>query len=65
MRSLQTQDVFAFVRLIDEVGIKDELKELILSKDSIKDLTQESMSFSLIFLKPTKRQSVRWTLRSF
>jgi hypothetical protein len=49
MRSLQTQDVFAFVRLIDEVGIKDELKELILSKDSIKDLTQESFGYDLIF----------------
>ena len=49
MRSLQTQDVFAFVRLIDEVGIKDELKELILSKDSVKDLTQESFGYDLIF----------------
>lgn len=49
MRSLQTQDVFAFVRLIDEVGIKDELKELILSKDSIKDLTQESFGYDLLF----------------
>ena len=49
MRSLQTQDVFAFVRLIHEVGIKDELKELILSKDSIKDLTQESFGYDLIF----------------
>lgn len=49
MRNLQTQDVFAFVRLIDEVGIKDELKTLILSKDSIKDLTQESFGYDLIF----------------
>lgn len=49
MRSLQTQDVFAFVRLIDEVGIKDELKELILSKDSIKDITQESFGYDLLF----------------
>ena len=33
MRNLQTQDVFAFVRLIDKVGIKDELKTLVMSKD--------------------------------
>lgn len=49
MRNLQTQDVFAFVRLIDEVGIKDDLKKLILSKDSIKELTQESFGYDLIF----------------
>lgn len=49
MRNLQTQDVFAFVRLIDKVGIKNELKTLILSKDSIKDLTQESFGYDLIF----------------
>lgn len=49
MRNLQTQDVFAFVRLIDEVGIKDELKTLILSKDKMTDLTQESFGYDLIF----------------
>ena len=49
MRNLQTQDVFAFVRLIDKVGIKNELKTLILSKNSIKDLTQESFGYDLIF----------------
>lgn len=49
MRGLETQDVFAFIRLIDEVGIKDELKTLILSKDSIKDLTSESFGYDMIF----------------
>lgn len=49
MRNLQTQDVFAFVRLIDEVGIKDELKTLIMSKDKMTDLTQESFGYDLIF----------------
>lgn len=49
MRNLQTQDVFAFVRLIDEVGIKDELKALIMSKDKMTDLTQESFGYDLIF----------------
>ena len=39
MRNLETGDVFAFVRLIDEVGIKDQLKNLIMSKDSVADLT--------------------------
>ena len=49
MRNLQTQDVFAFVRLIDEVGIKDEIKTLILSKDSMKDITTESFGYDMVF----------------
>lgn len=49
MRSLETGDVFAFVRLIDEVGIKDQLKNLILSKDDIENLTAESFGYDLLF----------------
>ena len=49
MRNLETHDVFAFVRLIDKVGIKDELKTLIMSKDQISDLTQESFGYDLLF----------------
>ncbi len=49
MRNLETGDVFAFVRLIDEVGIKDQLKNLIMSKDSVADLTAESFGYDLIF----------------
>ena len=50
MRQLQTGDVFAFVRMTKKIGITEELKELILSKDSIKDLTAESFGYDLIFL---------------
>lgn len=49
MRNLQTQDVFAFVRMIDEVGIKDQLKTLILSKDNLTEVTTESFGYDLIF----------------
>lgn len=49
MRNLQTQDIFAFVRLIDEVGIKDEIKTLIMSKDSIGEITQESFGYDMVF----------------
>lgn len=49
MRNLQTQDIFAFVRLIDEVGIKDELKTLIMSKDTIADITSESFGYDMVF----------------
>lgn len=51
MRSLQTQDVFAFVRMIDEVGIKDELKALMLAKNSLTEITTESLeSFGYDFI---------------
>lgn len=49
MRNLETQDVFAFVRMIDEVGIKDKLKEMIMAKDNISDLTAESFGYDLMF----------------
>lgn len=49
MRNLQTSDIFAFVRMIDEVGIKDKLKELVLSKNNISDLTAESFGYDIIF----------------
>jgi hypothetical protein len=49
MRNLQTQDIFAFVRMIDEVGIKDQLKELVMSKDNIAELTAESFGYDLLF----------------
>ena len=49
MREITTQDVFAFVRMTKRAGITAELKKLILSKDSIKDLTAESFGYDLIF----------------
>lgn len=50
MRKLETGDVFAFVRMTKKIGITEELKEMILSKDSIQELTAESFGYDLIFL---------------
>ena len=50
MRNLQTSDIFAFVRLIDETGMRDELKNMVMKKDSIKDLTAESFGYDIIFM---------------
>lgn len=50
MRNLETGDVFAFVRLTKKIGITQNLKELIMSKDNIQDLTAESFGYDLIFL---------------
>ena len=37
MRNLQTRDVFAFCRLVNEIGIKDELKEVCRKAENITD----------------------------
>lgn len=50
MRKLETGDVFGFVRMTKKIGITEELKKLIMSKDSIQDLTAESFGYDLIFL---------------
>ncbi len=50
MRNLETGDVFAFVRLTKKIGLSQNLKDMILSKDSIQDLTAESFGYDLIFL---------------
>lgn len=50
MRNLETGDVFAFVRLTKKIGLYQNLKDMILSKDSIQDLTAESFGYDLIFL---------------
>lgn len=50
MRKLETGDVFAFTRLIKKVGITKEMKEMILSKDSIKDMTSESFGYDFLFM---------------
>ena len=49
MREIETQDVFAFVRMTKKAGITAEIKKLVLSKDSIQDLTAESFGYDLIF----------------
>ena len=49
MREIETSDVFAFVRMTKRAGITAELKKLIMSKDSIQDLTAESFGYDLIF----------------
>lgn len=48
MRELQTPDIFAFVRLINKSGIKDELKAKALDIKNISDINAESLGFDLI-----------------
>ena len=59
MRNLQTRDIFAFVRMVDEIGLKDELKNMIMTKDNIADLTAESFGYDLIFTILDKASSTK------
>lgn len=49
MRELQTSDIFAFVRLVNKAGIKDELKKKMLEIDS-KNINTESFGYDIILL---------------
>ena len=50
MRELQTTDIFAFVRLINKSGIKDELKAKALEIKSIADVNAESLGYDIILM---------------
>ena len=50
MRELQTSDLFAFVRLIEKSGIKDELKAKALEIKSIADINAESLGYDIILM---------------
>ena len=57
MRALKTSDVFGFVRLIDETGMREELKKMVMSKDNVADLTAESFGYDVIFMILEKASS--------
>jgi hypothetical protein len=46
MRNLQTTDIFSFVRLINKIGIKEELKQ----KATAQNADVESLGYDLIFM---------------
>ena len=48
-RQLQTQDIFKFARLCNEIGIKDEIKKACMEANSLEDLTKEELGFEIIF----------------
>lgn len=50
MRSLQTGDIFALVRIINKAGIKEELKNKILEIEDIKNVNAESFGYDILLL---------------
>lgn len=50
MRNLQTKDIFSGCRLLTEIGIKDEIKNLVLKKKELNvNLNDEEIGFEIIF----------------
>ena len=49
MRSLNNSDLFNFARLIKKARIKDEVKELTLSINSIDEINTESFGYDVLF----------------
>lgn len=50
MRELQTHDIFAFVRVLNKAGIKEEIKKKVLEIDDVSKVNTESFGYDLIFL---------------
>ena len=49
MRKLQSTDIFAFCRIINAVGIKEEIKAIAMKANSLKDINKEEAGFDLLF----------------
>lgn len=49
MRRLQTQDVFKAVRIITEIGLKEDLKKIVKESDG-KELTAKDAGVDIVFM---------------
>ena len=50
MRNLQSTDIFAFCRVVNAIGIKEEIKDIAMKANSLKDIaSREDLGFDLIF----------------
>lgn len=49
MRKLQTTDIFAFCRLINAIGIKEDIKNIAMNAEKIRDIKKEEAGFDLLF----------------
>lgn len=49
MRKLQSTDIFTCCRLITEIGLKDEIKQIALGANKVSDISIEEVGFNLIW----------------
>lgn len=60
MRKLETTDIFGFCRLVNSIGIKDEIKRIAMEANSVSDLSKPEVGFDVIyalFEKATEEKS--------
>lgn len=49
MRSLQTSDVFCMCRLLNQIGMKEEIKAIAMQANNMSDLAKEEVGFEVLF----------------
>lgn len=49
MRSLKATDIFAMARLVNAIGIKEEVKTIAMKANKLSDITVEEQGFDLLF----------------
>lgn len=48
MRALQTNDIFRAARMISGIGIKDDIKKILMEANSVKDIVKEESAFEFM-----------------
>jgi hypothetical protein len=51
MRNLQASDIFVFARVLNKIGIKDEVKNMVLKASNVKEIVenQDELGFDFLF----------------
>lgn len=58
MRKLQSTDIFACCRLITEIGLKDDIKQLVLGVNNTDNLSVDEIGFNILWSIFDKATSV-------
>ena len=58
MRKLKTSDLFALARCITQIGVKEDLKQIGLEANSVKDVTERGFEVAyILFAKVCEKKS--------
>lgn len=49
MRNLQSKDIFALARVINTIGVKEEIKRIALKANTAKEMMTEEVGFEFMF----------------
>lgn len=65
MRDLQTQDLFAAARVVKEIGIKDELKEICQKADNVADVWGRGYDFVYMIFEKAAAKGAEMSIYEF